>query len=172
MNILSALLISCVLLLAPGCFQVRWGDNHDYLRQAEEASRQKDWDLAVASYRRHIDSRLAIQSRPDWENPWFYLLMIGDIELGRERPEPALLSYQEAFDKGVERGLVSDRFRLVATWYEQRGRLSEALDLLKQHREKDELLFDIMLDRISRELTRREDALPAAAGTSNSEKQP
>ena len=154
------------LLLSPGCFSgSNWGNAQDYLKQAEEATRRESWEEAIASYRSHMERRLLVTKRPDWENPWFYLLMIGDIELGREQPTEAVQTYQEAFDRGIEKGLVSDRIRLVATWYEQRGQLAQAIELLSRHREKDELLFDIMLDRISRELTSREDTLPQVQAT-------
>ena len=154
---LSAIL---VIFLFPGCLSSLNGA-HDFLRQAEEAARRQDWEQAMVNYRLHIDYRLSLKERPEWENPWFYLLMIGDIELGRDKPGEAVQNYEQAFERGVEKNLVSDRLRLAATWYEQHDRIPEALTLLTRHRDKDEILFDIMLDRLSRELTRREDAAAA-----------
>lgn len=159
-QLFSALLL---VVLIPGCFS-SWNGAHDYLRQAEESARRQDWDQALINYRQHIDYRLSLKERPEWENPWFYLLMIGDIELGRDKPAEAVQNYEKAFERGVEKNLVSDRLRLAATWYEQHDRLPEALTLLTRHRDKDEILFDIMLDRLSRELTRREDSAGVATG--------
>jgi hypothetical protein len=81
---------------------------------------------------------------------------MGDVELGRGDTGKALTFYEEAEQKGVATPLISDRYRAVASWYEEHGQLKEALELLSKYRDRDDLLFDSMLDRIAKELTRKE----------------
>ena len=129
-----------------------------YLQQADEFSRQGKYGEAIDAYRSHMEERLAVKNRPDWENPYFYLVLIGDIQLGQGRPEEALASYDEADRQGVDAYLISDRYRSVAAWYEKEGRLEEAIELLSRHRQRDPILIDSMLDRMSKELVRTEEA--------------
>jgi tetratricopeptide (TPR) repeat protein len=152
-------LIAPVALLA-GCFS-----SSDRVQRAEELSRQGDYDAAIALYREHMEARLAIEDRPEWENPYFYLLLIGDVQLGRGEPEAALQTYEEAERQKVEPTLISDRYRAVGRWYEEHGQLQKALEELSKYRDRDPLLFDVMLDRIAKKLTAQEDAAskPAAA---------
>ena len=117
----------------------------------------------MESYRLHIEYRLTVEDRPRWENPWFYLLVMGDLELRQGNVPEALAYWTEAETRGIEPGLVSDRFRSAATWLEQRDRLEEAYELLTRYRERDPLLIDAMLDRLARELTAREDRSSPAA---------
>lgn len=131
------------------------------LELAEQFLRQSRYDDAISAYRKHIDERLALEDRPEWENPWFYLLMIGDVELRAGQPEKAILSYTEAETRGVDTSLVLDRYRSTAAWYEKEGRLAEAANLLATQRDRDPLIFNGMLDRISREIVAQEDS-PAA----------
>lgn len=122
-----------------------------HLRRAEEHLRKDEFALAVEDYTAHINSRLEVK-RPDWENPYFYYLIIGDLELKQSNVDKALQSYDYAAAKGVDIGLVSDRYRLVANWLAARGEHTQAIDLLNKHRHLDELLFDIMRDRLAREM--------------------
>ena len=57
----------------------------------------------------------------------------------------------------MDPGLVSDRFRLVANWLANEDRKEEALELLNLNRHRDELLYDMMRDRIAREMIAREE---------------
>mgnify|MGYP006297132575 CR=1 FL=1 len=107
-------------------------------------------------YREHISNRLEVTDRPEWENPYFYLLNVGDIELNRGEVDKALAAYQEAEREKVELPLVADRYRAVASWYEEHGQLERALEILTKYRDKDPLIFDSMLDRVARELTESE----------------
>jgi tetratricopeptide (TPR) repeat protein len=104
-------------------------------------------------YREHISNRLEVADRPEWENPYFYLLNVGDIELKRGDVDKALAAYEEAERQRVDLPLVADRYRAVAVWYEEHGQLQKALEVLTKYREKDPLIFDSMLDRVARELT-------------------
>lgn len=127
------------------------------LQKAEELLRQERYDEAVETYERHLEYRLALEHRAEWENPYFYYLMIGDIRLKQNRGEEALAAYLQAQTKGVDLLLVADRIRTVARWFERRGELDRANSLLMEHRELDPLMFDTMLDRIAREITAREE---------------
>ncbi|RMG43012.1 MAG: hypothetical protein D6719_04830 [Candidatus Dadabacteria bacterium] len=133
------------------------GSYFKYLRQAEEYSRKKEYSKAIEAYKKHIKYRLAQEERPKWENPYFYYLIIGDIYLGMNKPKKAIKAYSKAEKKGVDAGLVADRYRLVARWYEKQNKLEEAFDLLLKNRERDSLLFDIMLDRIAKKISALED---------------
>lgn len=149
---LKSALVSLILLFS-GCAAT------NYREKAEEYTRREDYDQAIEAYRRHIAERLAIKDRPEWENPNFYLLLIGDIELARGQYDAALAAYQQAEDAGVERITVSDRYRYVASWYERNGELESAIAVLQQYRDRDPLLFDLVLDRLGKEIVRRSDAL-------------
>ena len=127
------------------------------LSEAEEAFKAGKFDIAIALYEEHIRRRTAIDDRPSWENPKFYLIFIGDIEVSRGDIAAALKRYEEAEASLVSRELIADRYRSVARWYEEHNRLEEAFEVLKKYRERDPLLFDAMLDRIAKEISRRED---------------
>ena len=137
-----------------------------YLEAAEELSRQGKTEEAIAEYRQHIAFRLAVEDRPEWENPYFYLLLIGDLQLNAGQLDAALTTYEEAERQKVHPSLISDRFRSVATWYESQGKLVEAATILERYRTRDELLFDSMLDRISKQIVQKEEAAAALATAS------
>jgi predicted Zn-dependent protease len=105
----------------------------------------------------HVEDRLADKDRPEWENPYFYYLIIGDIKLRDNKVKEALASYEFAEAKKIDVQLVSDRYRYVAQWYEKQGKPDLAMEVLKKYRERDPLLFDAVLDRVAREITRKED---------------
>jgi tetratricopeptide (TPR) repeat protein len=132
------------------------------LRKADELSRQGRHNEAIAAYRAHMQQRLAVTERPEWEDPHFYLLLIGDSYLHRGEPLQALSNYEEAERERVDATLISDRYRAVARWYEERSELREALEVLKKYRDRDSLLFDSMLDRVARALTESEDSQKVA----------
>lgn len=132
------------------------------LRAAELALRQKDHSAAIEAYKRHIKARLSAKERPDWENPYFYMILIGDIKLKEGDIEGALAAYEEAEEHDVDPGFISDRYRYVASWQEQEGNLADAIDTLTKYRDRDPLLFDLMADRIARKLVNEESSLSLA----------
>lgn len=142
-----------LLLLVTGCLSL---NTPTELQEAEELKGKGDYDLAITAYQEHIDERLRDGKRPEWENPYFHLLAIGDIELSRGKVDQAIANYTEAERQGVDAALISDRYRAVATWYEENNQLKNALDILTKYRDRDPLLFDSMLDRVARKLTEQE----------------
>jgi tetratricopeptide (TPR) repeat protein len=127
------------------------------LSRAESFKREGRLDDAIEAFRDHMKNRLRIEDRPDWENPYLYLLTIGDLYLQKGEEETALAHYSEALEHGVESSLVADRYRNVARLYEASGRLEDAVSVLKDHRDLDPLLFDGMLDRISKRIVAEEE---------------
>jgi hypothetical protein len=144
-------LATCLYLLS--CTSLRNGSLVD---RAEQLAKECRYTEAIDTYRKHIEERLDESARPEWENPNFYLLMIVDLQLKMAKPENALRTCSEADQQGIEPALISDRYRAIATWYEERGDLADAFDVLKNYRERDPLLFDAMLDRVGRAITARE----------------
>lgn len=129
-----------------------------YLESAEGLAREERYEDAIEVYRRHIDHRLAVRDRPDWENPYLYYLTIGDLELKMGDPTRALESYEAAEREQVDQNLVADRYRLVARYYEEQNNREEAIRVLTRYRDRDPLLFDGMMDRISKDMIREEEA--------------
>ena len=146
-RVYALLLLGATALLA--CYPY----GSERLREAEELSREGKHEEAIAAYKAHMEARLAVANRPEWENPYFYTLLIGDVYLGKDDPIQALTAYEEAEMRGVHPSLVSDRYRSVARWYEDRHEYKEAFKLLVKYRARDSLLFDSMLDRIGRTMT-------------------
>lgn len=139
-----------------------------FAERAQRLHSQNDLQGAIDSYQRHIQERLKTQARPTWENPYFYLLLIADLELERGDAERAVEACLKAKEMGVDDGLVSDRYRSIANWYIERGELEVAFEHLKRFRQSDPLLFDALLDRVGREITKKEVPLKALATPNNS----
>ena len=144
-----SLLLSCTLVN---------GEPSGHLRKAEEFSRQGRIDEAISEYRTHMNERLSEKNRPEWENPYFYLLLIGDLEIRNGRVDDALKTYEEAEDKGVDKTLVSDRYRYVGSYLAERGDYQKAIEVLTRYRDRDPLLIDSMLDRLARKLVASQDS--------------
>lgn len=159
------LLLPLAASTAVSCVTINYGSVQ--LQEADRFFREGRYEEAIAAYRTHMQNRLQVTNRPRWENPYFYLLLIGDAHLGKDDPFTALENYEEAERHDVSETLISDRYRAVARWYEQRGELTAALALLRRFRDRDSLLFDAMLDRVARSLTAQEDAERQAAAKSS-----
>jgi len=154
-----------------GCriFYYEGGLSHPYsynLSKAEEKTREGKYDQAINFYKDHIEERLESKSRPKAENPFFYYLIIGDLELRQNSVEEALAAYELAEEKGVDKGLVSDRFRFVSSWYEKKGEYEKAVEILTRYNDRDPLLFDLVRDRIVREIIEAEDSPTAVEDSS------
>ena len=150
-------LIALTLFTLSGCRSWLINPETLHLMKAEEFSRQGKYPEAISEYELHMRHRLELKKRPEWENPYFYLILMGDLELLQDKSEVALQRYEEAEAKGVDSNLISDRFRSLAHWHETRGRLEYAVSLLKKRREKDPILIDAMLDRLSKQIVAQEE---------------
>lgn len=144
-----------MLLAFNSCF---YRPASQHLQKAEELSREGDLAGAIRQYRQHIQDRLAQEQRPDWENPYFYELLIGDLYLRSDNFDLALKSYEMAESQGIDKSLVADRYRLVAARYEQLEEYDSALTILTRYRDRDPLLFDLVSDRVARAIVQKEEA--------------
>ncbi len=144
------------LLLLQGC--IFFPTNRPSRAQvAGELRTEGKFDEAIAEYRAHIADRAASPSRTADENPSFYLVLIGDIELERGNYEAAKSSYATAREENVGKELVGDRYRLLAESYAKEHRFEEAIAVLKEGRALDPLLFDIAIDDLHKRSLQEED---------------
>ena len=153
------LLLILSLTLIEGCVPSKTLDGPRHIRNAERYAEEGKPDEAIDEYRRHIEYRLSVEDRPEWENPFFYLLIIGDLQLQKGSVDDALASYEEAEKNGVDRSLVADRYRHVGSCLAEQGKLTDALRVLTQYRDRDPLLIDSMRDRIAREIISRDESV-------------
>lgn len=142
-----------VLLCMLSCVRV----THRYETPAARADALKEqgkYEEAIKAYRAHLAQRIA-QRGPE-ENPYFYLLLIGDCYIAMDQLQEAEESYREAHAQEVDKALVADRFRRLADWYENENELENAMALLQKYRHLDPLLFDLEIDRLHKAYVRRE----------------
>ncbi len=151
-SLILTLVLSASILSSCNTWANKWGA-YRHLERAEDELSHKKYDEACESYRQHVETRLKAKDRPDWENPYFYYLIIGDIRLRQNKVKESLAAYEFAETKKVEPQLISDRFRHVAKWHEQSGDIEASMNILKKYRDRDPLLFDAILDRLAKELT-------------------
>ncbi len=153
-----------ILLLAlttlSGCISTH---RSELLQRAEENTRHGNYDEAIKAYQQHIKERLSAEERATWENPYFYLLAIGDIQLKQGKYDDAIKSFEIAEAHQIDPLLVSDRYRYVASLYEKDHKLKEAIDILTRYRDRDPLLYDLVRDRLAKELLEEEDREPKDA---------
>jgi tetratricopeptide (TPR) repeat protein len=150
------MVIPVIAISGEGCANV--GSSSDLIAKADSDLEHGRYEEALEGYRRHRDDRLGDSDRPEWENPHFYTLLMGDVELRRGDPEAALALYTQADQERLSSSLVTDRYRALAAWHLEHGQFEKALGVLKTHRARDPLLFDAMLDRVAKEMTRQEES--------------
>jgi len=121
-----------------------------YLDKAETAEENKNYSSAIQFYKEHIEFREKDRKAPK-ENPYFYLLMIGDLYLKSEDPVNAEKTFVEAIEKDVSKPLCAERIRRIAKYYSKNNSYDEAFKLLELHRELDPLLFDLDKDNLHKE---------------------
>ena len=159
----SVYLIATLAFFLTGCFfvagSVTFTAPGEHRRSAERLQREGKYQEAVLEYERHMEERLKARHRPDEENPYFYLLYIGDcyLELGEEKT--ALAKYLEAREHGIPDTSLTDRLLRVANWYGARGRYEEALALLEKYREIDPLILESQLDTFSKLVVQRDESI-------------
>lgn len=128
-----------------------------HLERAEKLSADGNFEEAIAEYRAHMQDRIRDLQRPTWENPHFYLLLIGDLLLAQGRVSEAEQSFLEAERAGVEIANVNDRLRTLAIYFEKHKDYRAALAVLEKYRSRDPLLFEGMADRIAKRLAYEEE---------------
>lgn len=122
----------------------------NYRQLAQEAQSSGETELAISLYKEHIQQRLTAKDRPEWENPWFYYLVIGDIFLKNGDIDKAVIYYIEAEKKGVKTEYVTDHIIRIALHYEEKEQYSEALKHLQNYKDRDPDFFNLIMDRIAR----------------------
>jgi tetratricopeptide (TPR) repeat protein len=122
--------------------------SYSHAEAAEKLRKRGKYQAAIEEYQKHIQARLENTDKEKDENPYFYYLLIGESYLRMEKLDKAEESYRQALEKSVNVTLVADGFRQIAQTYERRGDYDAAIDILRKHRELDDLLYDAQIDRI------------------------
>ena len=160
---LSALVVSAgsstACHVSGGFFSISASElTQSHAKNAEEALQAGELDQAISEYRLHLDERLDDPNRPNWENPYFYSVLIGDIYLKQDLPERAKDSYLLAKENRVSNDVIVDRIRSLSRYYAAKGNLEEALSLLKEFRNLEPLMIDFDIDQLHRKIIEKEDA--------------
>lgn len=141
------------LLILSGCYLPT------HLGMAESAYEAKKYNQAINEYELHIKSRLESKSRPDWENPYFYELIIGDIELEKGNFSEAIIRYKIAEDNKVELERISTRILEVGKQQYQLGIRNNdnilkkrAIKLLQDNAFRDSELYYWTLDKLVKQI--------------------
>lgn len=147
--------------LASGCkiyyFTTTFKSPPTHAEQAEALVAEGKRAEAIEEYKKHVRQRVAFVDRPADENPYFYYILIGDLQLELGDPDLAEQAYLTALENKVHPDLVGDRIRRLSSWYADQGQFDTAIELLKTHRELDELVFDGHLDEIHKRAVAAED---------------
>ncbi len=133
-------------------------NNNYQLTKALQATESKHYGQAIEYYQKHIKIRLKEKDRPKWENPYIYYLDIGDLYLMQKDPNSALTYYLDADEKKVEAGYVNDRLRFLAEYYYKNNEKQKAIEHLKKYKNRDPLIFGLMLNRIAQQIVAEETA--------------
>jgi KDO2-lipid IV(A) lauroyltransferase len=146
-----SLFLSCSLIFSSlsGCL---FSSQEPILAKAEQLRSEQNFEQAISLYQEHIEKRLRFHDREDWENPYFYELIIGDIYLEQGKLSEAHKAYISAKSHNVDHELFLDRIRQLASKYEERKDFQVALELLKPYANEDPILINSQLDRISKAL--------------------
>lgn len=127
------------------------------LESADAARKDGRFEEAISLYKQHMQQRLETSWKIKNENPYFWLLTVGDVYLEAGDPVKARQAYDLARENNVEVPLLVDRYLTLATWYKDHGDSKEAIAILTEYRSLDTLLFNGELDAISKELVAQED---------------
>ncbi len=143
MCLMTAALHGCYI--AAETFSAGFGENH--AQHADNLMKRGQYREAINEYQQHLNSRLADRTRAPDENPHFYLVLIGDAYVKLNEPKAAKSAYEQALAHNVEREIISDRLRGLGRWYAERKAFDEAIQVLREHRELDAIMFDYEIDR-------------------------
>ena len=150
---LAALLL--FLSSTSGCYTyVYVFDSASHAEQAQKLRESKKFEEAIKEYKKHIQVRL--ERKQNDENPYFYYLLIGDCQVELDKLDDAEASYLKALEHKVDQALVAERLRRLGTWYSERAKFEEGIDLLQRHRHLDPLLYDLEIDRLHKLLVAKE----------------
>lgn len=105
---------------------------------------------------KYKQKRLQNENREEWDNPYFYNLFLADFYLALEKPEKALNLINEANNQNIDTRLILDRATRVMTYYEERGNLDDAVQIMYRYHTLNPILCEIHLDRLLRKLTEQE----------------
>ena len=156
MKFLYGIVLGLLLIQLGSCAFLGFSSRPSHARVAAQYRAEKKYAAAIKEYQEHIISRLADSRREPEENPYFYLILIGDIYLEEGNSGQALESYVEAKGREVELPLVVDRVRRVARALGDAGKYREAVVLLKKYRELDSFAFDLDIDENIKEIIKLE----------------
>lgn len=154
-HFVKRILIIAACIASSACLRLFQPSPDQCLKLADQSLKEGNYELAIQTYNTHMQERLAVQNRPQSENPYFYEVLIGDAYLNWGKPDLALESYEKAGDKAVDRKIVADRIRLLAAWYRKHGELKQAIAVLDKYRMLDPLIMDSVLDDTAKELTNK-----------------
>ena len=153
----ARLLLAILLLTLSACsirtFPLNSKSDADIARSYRA---EKEYNLAIEHFRKHMQKRLSDPHRPPEENPYFYQIIIGDIYLEAENSDKALNNYELALKNQVEPEIVAHHIRQLAIWKHNHAQSDASVELLKQYRYLEELSFDSTLDNILRDIVERE----------------
>ncbi len=154
------LFFTLLMLIFHGCiitFSSYQFQSASHAVKANQLRKEGKYDEAIAEYLLHIESRASQPGRAETENPYFYYLLIGDIYLERDQVSQAEDAYLVASSREVEKTFLSDRFRRLSRWHEDHGDLEQAIETLKKYRLFDPLLYDVIIDRLHKQLVASEE---------------
>lgn len=157
LRIASKLLALALILGITSCSLFSTRNEMSLARKAEQAQKAGNCDKAIELYSKHIEDRITQEIKAEKENPWFYLVKIGDCQLEQHKENEALNTYLEAKSKKVYPDLIADRIMKVVDLRVKQKRYDHAINLLKDHREIDELKFDSRIDEIHKEIVINEE---------------
>jgi tetratricopeptide (TPR) repeat protein len=152
----KAKFLGLMSLLAVSASCVATSSLKDVQNKVSELEEQKQFEEARAVYKKHQVYRLSRRERAEWENPYFYSLLIGDLYLKEGKATDSLTMYEEALRHKVEAHLIDDRILKLGVWYMEKGLYGEAISLLSKYQKRNPLLYESALDKASKELTKRE----------------
>lgn len=157
MKKLLSIVFGFFLIFLGSCGIIRFAKRPSHARLAAQYRGEKRYEEAIREYQEHIASRLGDSRREPEENPYFYLILVGDIYLEQANTARALESYLEAKSKDVEPQLIVDRIRRVGRAFHDAKKYREAIELLKKYRALDEFGFDLDIDENLKEIVKLED---------------
>lgn len=135
-----------------GCLSFR---SQSYAEIARNYESQENYEAAIRAYLKHIAMR--IDSSATGENPYFYYLLVGDDYLKLNNPSEAKIAYDTAKTNHVDSPLLVDRAKLLAKYYAKQNAFDQAINILNDYRELDQVSIDYEIDYIHKQMLEFED---------------